>query len=210
MQKLIQILIDNGLSDGPIVVYCTKWNASIGQQIISVCGDNLYITPYVGGIYGVRVKKSVKISKADVQDIGLSKSVWTGNKIIIYLKNGKSLKYKLINNSWLDAASDLVLWANPAVFITTKKMTVREAFLLDCRVTARRLIANGETFTLSHLVHKVVNNDNDSEQWLKTDGENIYLALKEDVKSGELKAKIILVKKGEQIVYEKIRFEVKG
>ena len=210
MQKLIQTLIDNGLSDGSIVVYCTKWNASIGQQIISVCGDNLYITPYISGIYGVRVKKSVKISKADIQDIGLNKNVWTGNKIIIYLKNGKSLKYKLINNSWLSAASDLVLWADPHVSITTKKMTVREAFLLDCRVTARRLIASGEDFTLSQLVHKVVNDDNDSEQWLKTDGEKIYLALKEDVKSGELKAKIILVKKGEQVIYEKIRFEAKG
>lgn len=210
MQKLIQTLVDNALSDGTIVVYCTKWNASIGQQIISVCGSDLFITPYGGGIYGVNVKKSVKLSKDEIQDIGLSKSVWTGNKVIIYLKNGKSLKYKLTNDSWLRPASDLVLWADPHVTITTKKMTVREAFLLDCRITAKRFIASGEPFTLSQLVHKVVNNDNDSEQWLKTDGEKIYLALKEDIKRGELKAKIFLVKRGERIIYDKIRFEAKN
>lgn len=210
MNKLIKTLVDNGLSDGSIVVYCTKWNASFGQKIISVCGDNLFITPYVNEIYGVRIQKSVKISKSEIQDIKLRKSFWTGNKIIVHLNNGKLLKFKLTNNSWIASASDLVLWANPNVTLTTKKMTVREAFLLDCRLTAKRLIDSGESFTLSQLVHKVVNNDNASEEWLKTDGEKIYLVLKEDVKSGELKARIILVKKGEQIIYEKIRFEVKN
>ena len=210
MNKLIKTLVDNGLSDGSIVVYCTKWSANIGQKIVSVCGDNLFITPYVNETYGVHVQKSVKISKSEIQNIILRKSIWTGNKIIVHLNNGKLLKFKLTNNSWIVPASNLVLWSDSNVKLTTKKMTVREAFLLDCRITAKNLIDSGESFTLSQLVHKVVNDNKNAEEWLKIDGDKIYLVLKEDIKRGELKAKIILVQQGNQIIYEKIKFEVKN
>lgn len=170
----------------------------------------MFITPYVNETYGVHVQNSVKISKSEIQNIILRKSFWNGNKIIVHLNNGKSLKFKLTNNSWIVPASNLVLWSDSNVKLTTKKMTVREAFLLDCRITAKNLIDSGESFTLSQLVHKVVNDNKTAEEWLKIDGDKIYLALKEDIKRGELKAKIILVQKGNQIIYEKIKFEVKN
>ena len=108
MDKCMKQLIDNKLSDGSIYVFCTKWNASMGAKYITVYGNDLYVTPYIGGIYGVNVKKAIKINKQDIKDMKLNKSFWTGYKLVITLKDGKVLKYTPVNKSWLAPANALV------------------------------------------------------------------------------------------------------
>lgn len=206
MNKVIKTLMDNKLHDGSILVHCTKWNAIMGQQYITVYDDTLYITPFSDGIYGANIKKTIKFNRKEIEDIRVIKSFWTGSKIIIKLKNGQTLKYKLINNSWVEQANLLLFWIDDIIRVVKKQMTVEKAFLLNCRVTAKQLNANEKNFTLSELVHKVVNNDKDAEEWIRICGEKIYNLLKEDIKSGNLNAKIILTKRGEEIVYGKIKF----
>lgn len=213
MDKATKTLIDNNMCDGSILLFCTTWNASIGGQYITVFDDNLFITPISGGVYGANIKKSIKINKSDIEDIVAVKSFWTGSKVIIKLKGGKEYKYKLVNSSWIEVVNELKdTWfiSDKRPFkVVKKEMTVKEAFLLDCRVTAKHLNANEQDFTISELVYKVVNNDNDAEEWLNMCAETIYNLLKEDIKSGNLNAKIVLTKKGDEIIYRKIKFLVK-
>lgn len=108
MDKSIKMLIENKMFDGSICVFCTKWNAFIGAKYVTVYENNLYITPILGGVYGVDIKKSIKINKQEITDIKVKKSFWTGSKLIITLNNGKEFKYTLVNGSWVEPANKLV------------------------------------------------------------------------------------------------------
>ncbi len=110
IEKAMQELVDNKMCDRKIFVYCTKWNASMGASAITVYGNDLFITPFTGGVYGFNIKKAQKISKNDIESITAKKSCWTGASVSITLKDGKKLKYKLINNSWLQPAEELCAW----------------------------------------------------------------------------------------------------
>lgn len=108
MKKSLKMLADNKMFDGTNYVFCTKWNAGIGAKFVTVYGDDLFITPYIGGIYGVKIKKTIKINKQEITDMKLTKSFWTGSKLAIILKDGKTFKYTLVNGSWVEPANDLI------------------------------------------------------------------------------------------------------
>ncbi len=88
---------------------------------------------------------------------------------------------------------------------TEKKVLSEDSFLSDCLLMAKELNGNQEGFTLAELVNKVVQDDSVAEEYIKSYGEKIYEVLKEEIKNGNLNAKLIVMKKGEIIVYEKIQ-----
>ncbi len=96
--------------------------------------------------------------------------------------------------------------ATEDVHTAEKKMLSENEFLLDCCRIAKQLNSNGEDFTISELVHKVVQDQDDATQYINVYGEKIYSTLKEGIKNHNLSAKILLVKRGDIIVYEKIKF----
>ena len=108
-EKIMKQLRENNMTDNPFMLYCTKWNASIGTKIITVCGRDMFITPYMG-FYGVNVKKAEKINKSQIESITLPKGIYSSVSLCITLKDGKKLKYRFINSSWIKAGEDLVSW----------------------------------------------------------------------------------------------------
>jgi len=85
-------------------------------------------------------------------------------------------------------------------------MMTEKTFLTNCHHMAKQLIDKGKSFTISELVHKIIQDENYAEKWVKSYAYSIYIALKEDIKKGNLDAKILLLKRGEDIIYEKIQF----
>ena len=109
-EKILQQLRENNMYDESTFLYCTKWNASMGAQIITTYKDDLFITPFEGGIYGVNIKKAQKYNKSEIESIEAVKSFWTGSRICIKLKENKKIKFKLVNNSWINSAEKLASW----------------------------------------------------------------------------------------------------
>jgi len=98
---------------------------------------------------------------------------------------------------------------NKNVKIVKKQMTVGEAFLLDCRLTAKQLILSGQEFTLYQLVHKVVQDEEYTKEWIRTYGEKVYNALQNDINNGGLNANVSILKNGDQIDYANVKYSSK-
>ena len=108
-QKYINRLKECGLYDESNILFVTKWNATIGASFITTFGDDLFITPYG---YGDCTKRTSKINRNEIVNIDIKESFWTGTKIKFILKNGSTLKYSIVNKSWIDSAYRLKEWVN--------------------------------------------------------------------------------------------------
>lgn len=103
MEKTIDKLVENKLSDGELVVFCTTYNMTFGTKFITVYGDTLFVTPAYG-----KLKDAIKIDKKDIQDIFIKKSFWTGNKFFIVLKSGEKKMYRFCHRSWIPLAEKII------------------------------------------------------------------------------------------------------
>ena len=103
MQRTINSLVANKMSDGELVVFCTTYNMTFGAKFITVYGNDLFITPAYG-----KVEEAEKIRKDEIWEFIIKKSFWTGNKLFIILKSGKKQMYRFCHKSWIPIAERLI------------------------------------------------------------------------------------------------------
>lgn len=103
VQKTIDRLVENKMCDGELVLFCTTYNMTFGTKLITVYGDNLFVTPAYG-----KLDEASKIEKKDIWEFVIKKSFWTGNKLFIVLKSGAKQMYRFVHKSWIPMAEKII------------------------------------------------------------------------------------------------------